>query len=105
MSTLVDILSPRFLLRDAMIASVLVGLALFAFRRELFLVSFDRDLAIVFGKRPGRWDVVLYLLIGVVISLGVMAAGPLATFGFLIVPPVTVRLFARHMVTLALASS
>lgn len=83
----------------------LVGLALFAFRRELLLVSFDRDLAIVFGKRPGTWDVVLYLLIGIVISLGVMVAGPLATFGFLVVPPVTVRLFARHMVTLVLVSA
>jgi ABC-type Mn2+/Zn2+ transport system permease subunit len=83
----------------------LVALVLCAFRRELLLVSFDRDLAIVFGKRPGRWDVVLYLLIGIVISLGVMAAGPLATFGFLIVPPVTVRLFARHMATLTLASA
>ncbi len=82
-----------------------VALALFAFRRELLLVSFDRELATVFGKHPGRWDVVLYLLIGVVISLGVMTAGPLATFGFLVVPPVTVRLFARHMVTLALASA
>lgn len=83
----------------------LVALALFAFRRELLLVSFDRELAIVFGKHPGRWDAVLYLLVGVVISLGVMTAGPLATFGFLVVPPVTVRLFARHMVTLALASA
>ena len=61
--------------------------------------------AVVFGTRPGRWDVVLYLLTAVVISLGVMAAGPLATFGFLVVPPVTVRLFARHMVTLVVASA
>ena len=80
-------------------------LALFAFRKELLLVSFDRDLAVVFGKRAGLWDVVLYLLIGVVISLGVMAAGPMATFGFLVVPPVTVRLVTRRMLTFSLGSA
>jgi len=82
-----------------------VGVALFAFRKELLLVSFDRDLAVVFGKHATLWDVVLYLLIGVVISLGVMTAGPMATFGFLILPPATVRLFTRRMVSFSLASA
>jgi ABC-type Mn2+/Zn2+ transport system permease subunit len=83
----------------------LVVLLLLAFRKELLLVSFDRDLAIVFGKHAGLWDVVLYLLIGVVISLGVMTAGPMATFGFLVIPPVTVRLVARRMITFSLGSA
>jgi ABC-type Mn2+/Zn2+ transport system permease subunit len=82
-----------------------VLLALFTFRKELLLVSFDRDLAVVFGKRVVWWDVVLYLLIGAVISLGVMAAGPLATFGFLVIPPLTMRLVTRRMLTFSLGSS
>ena len=82
-----------------------VLLALFAFRKELLLVSFDRDLAVVFGKRVMWWDIVLYLLIGAVISLGVMAAGPLATFGFLVIPPLTMRLVTRRMLTFSLGSS
>jgi ABC-type Mn2+/Zn2+ transport system permease subunit len=82
-----------------------VLLALFAFRKELLLVSFDRDLAVVFGKRVMLWDIVLYLLIGAVISLGVMAAGPLATFGFLVIPPLTMRLVTRRMLTFSLGSS
>jgi ABC-type Mn2+/Zn2+ transport system permease subunit len=88
-------------------AAVLAGLAfaLFAFRKELLLVSFDRDLAIVFGKRAGLWDLVLYLLIGIVISLGVMTAGPMATFGFLVIPPVTMRLLAGRMLTFSLGSA
>ncbi len=81
-----------------------VVLALVAFRRELLLVSFDRDLAIVFGKRAGWWDLLLYLLIGIVISVGVMTAGPMATFGFLVVPPVTMRLVARRMLGFLLGS-
>ena len=83
----------------------LVAAALLAFRKELLLVSFDRDLAVVFGKRAGLWDLVLYLLIGIVISLGVMTAGPMATFGFLVVPPVTVRMVARRMLTFSLGSA
>ena len=88
-------------------AVVMGGLAfaLFAFRKELLLVSFDRDLAVVFGKRAGLWDLVLYLLIGVVISLGVMTAGPMATFGFLVIPPVTMRLVAGRMLTFSLGSA
>ena len=83
----------------------LVSVALLAFRKELLLVSFDRDLAVVFGKRAGLWDLVLYLLIGLVISLGVMSAGPMATFGFLVVPPVTVRMLAHRMITFSLGSA
>ena len=88
-------------------AAILGGLAfaLFAFRKELLLVSFDRDLAVVFGKRAGLWDLVLYLLIGIVISLGVMTAGPMATFGFLVIPPVTMRLLAGRMLTFSLGSA
>jgi ABC-type Mn2+/Zn2+ transport system permease subunit len=83
----------------------LIVLTLFAFRKELLLVSFDRDLAVVFGKRAGLWDVVLYLMIGGVISLGVMTAGPMATFGFLVVPPVTVRMLAGRMLTFMVGSA
>ena len=82
-----------------------VALALIAFRKELLLVSFDRDLAIVFRKRAGLWDLVLYLLIGAVISVGVMTAGPLPTFGFLVVPPVTMRMVAGRMLTFTLGSA
>jgi ABC-type Mn2+/Zn2+ transport system permease subunit len=83
----------------------LIVLGLFAFRKELLLVSFDRDLAVVFGKRAGLWDVVLYLMIGGVISLGVMTAGPMATFGFLVVPAVTVRMLAGRMLTFMVGSA
>lgn len=81
------------------------ALVLFAFRKELLLVSFDRDLALVFGKRAALWDVVLYVVIAAVISLGVMAAGPMATFGFLVVPPLAVRMVTHRMVSFSIASA
>jgi ABC-type Mn2+/Zn2+ transport system permease subunit len=82
-----------------------VALTLLAFRKELLLVSFDRDMAIVLGKRAGLWDTLLYLLIGLTISFGVMTAGPLVTFGFLVVPPLAARLVTRHMVTFSLVAA
>jgi ABC-type Mn2+/Zn2+ transport system permease subunit len=82
-----------------------VVLVLFAFRKEFLLVSFDRDLAVVFGKRVGLWDGLLYLTIGATISLGVMTAGPLVTFGFLVVPPLTARLMTRRMLSFSLVAA
>ena len=44
-------------------------------------------------------------MIGIVISLGVMTAGPMATFGFLVLPPATARLVTRRMLTFSLGSA
>ena len=82
-----------------------VVLVLLVCRKEFLLVSFDRDLAIVFSKRVGLWDSLLYLLIGATISLGVMTAGPLVTFGFLVIPPLTARLLTRRMLTFSLVAA
>jgi ABC-type Mn2+/Zn2+ transport system permease subunit len=57
------------------------------FQKELELISVDRDMAISLGKRVVIWDLVMYAIIGVTISLGVLVVGPLVMFGFLIVPP------------------
>ena len=65
--------------------AILVLLALF--HKELVLVTVDREMAISLGKRVALWDLVLFGVIGVTISLGVLVVGPLVMFGFLIVPP------------------
>ncbi len=82
-----------------------VVVVLVALRKELLLVSFDREMALVLGKHAGLWDAVLYLLIGVTISFGVMTTGPLVTFGFLVVPPLTARLLTRHMLTFSIVAA
>ncbi len=66
--------------------SIVVGL-LWCFRKELLLVSVDRDLAISLGKQVWVWDLMLYGVVGATISLGVLMVGPLVTFGFLLLPP------------------
>jgi manganese/iron transport system permease protein len=82
-----------------------VVLVLLAFQKEFLLVSFDRDLAIVFGRSAGLWDTVLYLVCGLTIAFGVMTAGPLVTFGYLLAPPLTARLLTRHMLSFSVAAS
>jgi ABC-type Mn2+/Zn2+ transport system permease subunit len=71
-----------------LLVTSLVSLALFfLFRREILLASFDAEFARTIGRDPGRADALLFLLLGGAIALGVMEAGPLVVFGFLVLPP------------------
>jgi ABC-type Mn2+/Zn2+ transport system permease subunit len=71
------------------LAVVLVGVfaLFFLFRRDLLLTSFDPEFSRTLGRDPLRFDFLLYALIGAGIALGVMTAGPLLVFGFLVLPP------------------
>ena len=77
------------------LALVLVSLGLFY--KELLLVSFDREMAIILGKNVVFWDVLLYLMIGLTVSMAVLSVGPLIAFGFLLIPALTAHLFAHNM--------
>lgn len=77
------------------LALVLVALGLF--HKEILFVSFDRAMAITLGKNVLWWDVLLYLLIGLTVSMAVLSVGPLIAFGFLLIPALTAHLFVRTM--------
>jgi len=83
----------------------IVVLALFIFQKEFLLVSFDRDMAVTLKKNLLFWDSVLFLLIGLTISMTVLSVGPLVAFGFLLIPPLTAHLFARNMRQFAVIAS
>ncbi len=74
-----------------------VGLSLFLFQKEFLLVSFDPEMAVTLKKNVLAWDLFLFVLIGLTISVAVLSVGPLVTFGFLLIPPLTARLVARNM--------
>jgi ABC-type Mn2+/Zn2+ transport system permease subunit len=78
-------------------ALLLVLAVLGIFHKELLLVSFDRALAVTLRKNVVLWDAIMYLLIGFTVSIAVLSVGPLISFGFLLIPVLTVRLFARNM--------
>jgi ABC-type Mn2+/Zn2+ transport system permease subunit len=79
----------------AVFGLVFVGMLLF--RREFLLTSFDRDLAFLLKGRQIIWDVLLYLLAGVSIAFGVIMAGPLLLFGFLVLPALAARPLVNSM--------
>jgi len=83
----------------------LIIAALFLVQKEFLLVSFDRDMAVTLKKNVLTWDAFLFLLIGLTISMAVLSVGPLVTFGFLLLPPLTAHLFARNMRQFALVAA
>ncbi len=83
----------------------IVVVAIWAFRRELLLVSVDRDLAVCLGKRVWVWDLVLFGIVGTTISLGVLVVGPVVLFGFLVIPPLIASRLAIGMRRLAWSAS
>ena len=87
----------------ATLALVLVVLGLF--QKELLLVSFDRETAVILRKNVVFWDVLLYILIGLTVSMAVLSVGPLIAFGFLLIPALIAHLFARTMRQFTMAAS
>jgi ABC-type Mn2+/Zn2+ transport system permease subunit len=83
----------------------LVFVAMLVFRREFLLTSFDRDLAFLLKGRQIIWDVLLYLLAGLIIAFGVIMAGPLLIFGFLVLPALAARPLVSRMSSFLTLSS
>jgi len=78
-------------------ALTLIIVVMGVFHKELFLVSFDREMAMILRKNVIFWDVLLYLLIGLTVSMAVLSVGPLIAFGFLLIPALTAHQIARNM--------
>jgi ABC-type Mn2+/Zn2+ transport system permease subunit len=83
----------------------LVFVAMLVFRREFLLTAFDRDLAFLLKGRQVIWDISLYLLAGLIIAFGVIMAGPLLIFGFLVLPALAAKPLASRMSSFLMLSS
>jgi len=83
----ITISNSDLMLTAATLALVVAILGLF--HKELLLVSFDRETATIMRKKVVFWDVVLYVLIGLTVSMAVLSVGPLIAFGFLLIPALT----------------
>ena len=75
----------------------LVLVLLHVFRSDLLLASFDREFAIVLGKRVLALEALLNVLTGLTIAVGTIVLGPTILFGLLVVPPLAARSWARSM--------
>jgi ABC-type Mn2+/Zn2+ transport system permease subunit len=94
---------PEIKLLVAVFGIVLAGMLLF--RRDFLLISFDRDLAFLLNQGNTRWDILFYLLAGLSIGVGVIMAGPLLIFGFLVLPPLAAKPLVKGMVSFLCLSS
>ena len=74
-----------------------VSAVLFYFRHELVLVSFDREFALVTGRRALALEAVLHLLCTLTVAAGTIILGPTMLFGLLVLPALAARPFARSM--------
>jgi zinc transport system permease protein len=69
------------------------------FAKELGFVAFDPDMARSLGYRTRAWNLLLFLTIGVAISVATRAIGALPVFGFMIIPPAAALLLASRLRT------
>ncbi len=82
-----------------------IYLSLVLFRREFLLNSFDHDLSFLLTGGRSHWNFWLYLLCGFCIAIGVIMAGPLLVFGFMVLPPLAARALAWGMSSFLFFSS
>lgn len=73
----------------------LLGVAYYVFRKPFFAVSIGEDSA----RRSRFWDVLFYMLFGIVISFSVPVAGVLMVFSALVIPAVVAFLFTSRFAT------
>jgi ABC-type Mn2+/Zn2+ transport system permease subunit len=82
----------------------ILGIAAFAilalhliFFKEFIFVSFDRETAFTTGLKTNLVDFLLYLTVGVVISVSMKICGVIFVFGSLIIPAMTGLLSSRRI--------
>lgn len=75
----------------------LAAMLLLLFQRDLLVVSYDREAALVLGKRVLALEALLTAITGLVISVGTMVLGPIVLFGLIVLPAIGARAWARSM--------
>lgn len=74
-----------------------MGVVHWLFRKEFLFASFDPEAATAAGVRAKLWNVLLFITIGVTISLTINAAGALVVFNFLVLPAATALLVGKNL--------
>jgi zinc transport system permease protein len=75
----------------------LIALLVMWLMQDLVLVSFDREMAIVLGRKVLALEATLNVLVGLTVAVGTMILGPTLLFGLLVVPSLGARAVARSM--------
>jgi len=67
------------------------------FFKEFTYISFDAETAGTQGFNAGAWELVFYVIAGVVISVATHMVGDIFVFGFLVIPAVSAMLILRSV--------
>lgn len=78
---------------------------LYVLRRILYLVSLDPETARTMGISVWRYEVLLFLALGLAITLTLTEAGALACFGFLLIPALGALALCRQVSSMFLVSA
>ncbi|MGA9118857.1 MAG: metal ABC transporter permease [Bacteroidota bacterium] len=74
------------------------------FAKEFSFITFDTETARTQGYNAGMWNLMFYLIAGMIIAVATHMVGDLLVFGFLVVPPVAATLVAKRVRTIFLLS-
>jgi ABC-type Mn2+/Zn2+ transport system permease subunit len=70
---------------------------LLGFLRPMLYAFLDREAATVLRLRPARWELLFFLLLGLVVATASKVAGALLVFCYLIVPATMALLLTRQL--------
>lgn len=74
-----------------------VAAGLLGLLRPLLYAFLDREAATVLGVKPARWELLFFLLLGMVVAAASKVAGALLVFCYLIVPATIALLLSRRL--------
>lgn len=100
---MLDVLSGNILTVTAgqvwlMVAASLIAFVCMALLHKQFVFSmFDPETAQASGTRAGWWDLLFFLILGVIISLAIRLVGTLLVFALLVIPAVTGMLLSQNL--------
>ncbi len=83
-----------FMMAGAFVVAAVIHLLFF---KEFTYISFDPETARTQGFNAGLWDMIFYLVAGIVIAFATHMVGDLFVFGFLVVPPIAAMLISRKV--------
>lgn len=87
------------------VVSVLIVILHALFFKEFIFVSFDRETALTTGLKADLLDFLLYLTIGIVISLSMKICGVIFVFASLVMPALTALVFVKQTPVIFAVSS
>ncbi len=78
-------------------ATVIIAAFFFAFRREFLFITFDIEGAKAFGVHAKRYNLLMFVLIGLAVAVMLKAIGAILAFALMVAPAATSILIARSV--------